>query len=194
MTRQQQDVAGCKIMIQTCSSKKTIRRLVEPDPTMQPQMKILECFRMNKNNLFRRQMNALCHKCVLAQPSCIDETQLELAARWGHVSNNPSFSLTLRSPRSAEPGAGLLTPVLRARVTKPSCHQGSTRTERGTNTSTGHPAGIFQHKEVEQLCHPLGTGQSLSRLIPSRGGDRSQREGDNRTDPPKQQKLHLSSV
>lgn len=81
---------------------------------------------------------------MLAQPSCTDETQLELAARWGHLSNNPSLPFTLRSPKSAEPGAGLLTPVLRACVTKPSCHQGWTRTEGGTNTSTGHPAGIFQ--------------------------------------------------
>lgn len=159
MTRQQQDVAGCKIMIQTCSSKKTIRRLVEPDPTMQPQMKILECFRMNKNNLFRRQMNALCHKCVLAQPSCIDETQLELAARSGHVSNNPSFSLTLRSPRSAEPGAGLLTPVLRARVTKPSCHQGSTRTERGTNEARAILQGFFSTKKLNNSATPWAPGR-----------------------------------
>lgn len=139
-------MAGCKTVIQTCSSKKTIRWLMEPDPTMQPQTKIPECFGMNKNNLLTRQMNTLCHKCVLAQPSCIDETQLELAAHWGHASNNPSFSLTIRSPRSAEPGAGLLTPVLRACVTKPSCHQGQTRLERGTNTSTGHPAGLFQRR------------------------------------------------
>lgn len=149
MTREQQDVAGCKIMIQTCSSKKTIRWLMKPDPTMQAQTKIPECFGMNKNNLFTRQMNSLCHKCVLAQPSCIDETQLELAACWRHVSNNPSFSLTIRSPRSAEPGAGLLTPVLRARVTKPSCHQGQTSIEQGTNTSTDHPAGIFFREALQ---------------------------------------------
>lgn len=66
MTREQQDVAGCKIMIQICSTKKTIRWLMEPDPTVQPQMRILEYFGMNKKKFFTRQMNTLCHKCIMS--------------------------------------------------------------------------------------------------------------------------------
>lgn len=149
---------------------------------------------MKKNNLFTRQMNTLCHKCVLAQPSCVDETQLELAAGWGHISSNPSFPLTIRSPRPAEPGAALLTPVLS--VTKASCHQGQTRPERGTSTSPGHPAGLFavQCSEVEQFCHPLGTGQSLSTLTQSRAGDSSQGEGDSIEPPDRSSIYHLFDV